>query len=369
MNAPREDAAAAELGDGSVLVAGPGASAELFDPSTGQWSAASAMHEVRAHAVAAELPDGEVLVAGGASGSKTLRSAEIYDPVEDSWTTTGQMATARRRAVAAELPGGEVLVAGGAPSLRSAEIFDPITGTWSPAPRMIMGRRDGAAARTAGGKILVTGGIAGSEAVKKGNRAEIFDPATGKWSSAAPMATARHLHFAIELPGGRVLVGGGTVYDPNHQDTEGLHSAEIYHPSLNAWGTTSGMPVARIGAAAAVLPNGRVLIAGGAPRVSKPPWNSASTYAFFDDLPDQRLTVTTHGTGSGTVTSAPIGIDCGNGASICSHKFAYDTVVTLSRVPAAGSVFDHWTGACTGSGACEVKMNQARDVAAVFSAN
>jgi hypothetical protein len=77
------------------------------------------------------------------------------------------------------------------------------------------------------------------------------------------------------------------------------------------------------------------------------------------------LTVTTGGTGSGTVTSTPGGVSCG---SDCSETYAYNTVVTLSATPGSGSIFLGWTGDCTGTGACTLTLSQARAVTARFSA-
>ena len=78
------------------------------------------------------------------------------------------------------------------------------------------------------------------------------------------------------------------------------------------------------------------------------------------------LTVNKAGNGSGTVTSNPAGIDCGNG---CSAAFAPNTVVTLTATPMAGSLFSGWSGACTGSGnTCQVTMDAAKSVTATFTA-
>jgi hypothetical protein len=82
------------------------------------------------------------------------------------------------------------------------------------------------------------------------------------------------------------------------------------------------------------------------------------TNATFD------LTVSLAGTGSGTVTSLPAGIDCGVD---CSETYNYNTSVTLTATPATGSVFDGWSGACTGTGSCVVTMDQARSVTATFT--
>ena len=76
------------------------------------------------------------------------------------------------------------------------------------------------------------------------------------------------------------------------------------------------------------------------------------------------LTISKAGTGSGTVSSSPAGINCG---SICSAAYASGTPVTLTATPAAGSTFTGWTGGgCTGTGTCVVTMNAATTVTAGF---
>ncbi|MBL8923679.1 MAG: hypothetical protein JNJ54_32795 [Myxococcaceae bacterium] len=77
------------------------------------------------------------------------------------------------------------------------------------------------------------------------------------------------------------------------------------------------------------------------------------------------LTVTPTGTGAGTVTSVPAGINCGTD---CSELFTTGTVVTLTATPAMGSTFAGWSGGgCTGTGTCVVTMNAASTVTATFS--
>src|SRR5207247_2272940 len=79
------------------------------------------------------------------------------------------------------------------------------------------------------------------------------------------------------------------------------------------------------------------------------------------------LTVTKAGSGSGTVTSSPAGINCG---ATCSASFASGTSVTLTATPASGSVFGSWSGAgCSGTGSCVVTMNAAQSVTATFLPN
>ena len=88
-----------------------------------------------------------------------------------------------------------------------------------------------------------------------------------------------------------------------------------------------------------------------------------SVTATFTALPES-LSVRQAGTGSGSVTSKPVTVSCGNA---CSSTFNYGSRVTLTAVPATGSHFTGWTGACTGTSTCTVTMNGARSVTATFT--
>ena len=68
--------------------------------------------------------------------------------------------------------------------------------------------------------------------------------------------------------------------------------------------------------------------------------------------------------GTGTISSAPAGIDCG---SVCSASFDSGTSVTLTATAATGSTFAGWSGACSGTGTCVVTMNAANTVIASFT--
>jgi uncharacterized repeat protein (TIGR03803 family) len=78
------------------------------------------------------------------------------------------------------------------------------------------------------------------------------------------------------------------------------------------------------------------------------------------------VSVALMGTGSGTVTSTPPGINCG---ATCSASFAGGTMLTLTATAAAGSGFSGWAGACTGTGACTLTVNAAKSVSATFNAS
>ena len=74
------------------------------------------------------------------------------------------------------------------------------------------------------------------------------------------------------------------------------------------------------------------------------------------------LTVAKAGAGSGSVSGG--GIDCG---ASCAISWPYGSAVSLTATPSAGSVFSGWSGACTGTGSCELTMSAARSVTATFA--
>ena len=91
--------------------------------------------------------------------------------------------------------------------------------------------------------------------------------------------------------------------------------------------------------------------------------NAAQSVTATFALAMYTLTVTKAGAGSGTVTSSPAGITCG---ADCSEPYNRGTVVSLTATAATGSSFGGWTGACAGTGACQVTMDAARSVTATF---
>lgn len=93
-------------------------------------------------------------------------------------------------------------------------------------------------------------------------------------------------------------------------------------------------------------------------------WFPVLAQVLDDVIPGTSLTVTKAGTGSGTVTSSPSGINCG---STCSANYSGGTSVTLTAAVANGSTFAGWSGACTGAGICTVLMTAARSVTATFN--
>jgi hypothetical protein len=317
MTVARREHTATPLPDGRVLVAGgclpepifdgffcpqggAVASAELYDPGTGIWSATGSMSVARLEHTATPLLDGRVLVAGGCAPGAggiclpgVLASAEIYDPKTGTWSPTGSSSLGRFGGGATLLLDGRVLVRGGAPNNTGAELYDPTTGIWSPtgstsgsASSIGTRLRDGRVLTATGGAnasgvelydpttgtwsttgspvgfigtatLLMDGRVLGTSDTN-GTSAQLYDPGTGIWSATGSMS-AGPLGTATLLTDGTVLVAGGT------QDTGVLASAEVYDPASGTWSPTESMGVARAGHTATLLRDGRMLVAGGDP--------------------------------------------------------------------------------------------------------
>ncbi len=251
------------LPNGKVLVVGgnnssdsPLAAAELYDPSTGTWSATGSLATARFNHAATLLPNGKVLVAGGKNGSSSLASAEIYDPATGFWSATGSLATARYGYTATVLANGKVLVAGGyngSSYFGTAELYDPATGTWSSTGSLATARYAHAMSLLPNGKVLIVGGYNGSHPTSS----EIYDPATGSWSTTGSLAFGGENRTATLLPNGKVLVAGG------YNRTNYLTSAQLYDPAAGTWSVTGSLATARYAHSASLLPNGKVLVTAG----------------------------------------------------------------------------------------------------------
>jgi hypothetical protein len=263
-------AGAATLMDWRVLVVGgatanqsppaPLATAEIFDPAAGTWTATGTMNAARQSPVALRLASGLVLVIGGDS---TQSTCELFDPATGLFTPTGSLLGPRVDFAASALDDGRVLVVGGQPStdlpaLASAEIWDPSTGTWAATGSMATARSRTTATKLSNGKVLVVAGMTGTSASSATASAELFDPATGSFTPAGSLANARSDHTAAaSVFDGSVIVAGGTLatFFPTA-------SIERYSPT-GAWGERGSMVTARALHGAVSLNNGHVLIAGG----------------------------------------------------------------------------------------------------------
>lgn len=270
MSTPRTSHSVTALNNGMALVVGGATqgggtlnTAELYNPATGGWTATGNTPGFYYSHTATLLSNGQVLVAGGGSGSS---QAALYNPATGAWTGAGSMNSGRQDHTATLLNDNRVLVTGGdvsicefgsnCPPFDDAELYDSATGAWTVAGAMNIARNYNTATLLNDGRVLVAGGnVKGNQSTPMAD-AELYDPATDTWSTTASMTTARREHYAVLLPDGRVLVAGGR---PDCCST--LTSAEIYDPATGAWTPTASM--AHTHDSATLLADGRVMVTGG----------------------------------------------------------------------------------------------------------
>ncbi len=290
MAVARSGATATLLLDGRVLIAGGGdrtgelASVELYDPASGMFRTTGSMTTARFGSTATLLNDGRVLIAGGEDGNHVLNSAELYDPVTGTFAATGSLRSPRFGHTASLLQNGKVLIASGAKradnpyrgdALASAELYDPVTGTFAATEPMTSPAVRATATVLMDRRVLIAGGATGLSIYDNySSGAELYDATTGTFRETGSMTTDHGEGTAVLLRDGRVLIAGGIngaidVINPER-------GAELYDPATGTFARTGSMTIARYGQAAALLPDGRVLIAGGSS------WGFATSAELFD---------------------------------------------------------------------------------------
>jgi hypothetical protein len=156
---------------------------------------------------------------------------------------------------------------GPSPSAPQATDATGTTGTWTSAGTMNV-FRDGFETATllSDGSVLIAGGNDGRGDVRDpaATSAELFLPTSGRWVQTGSMKWARYEgHTATLLADGTVLVAGGSDYRIPDALSSQLHRAEVYEPSTGTWAETEAMTMAHSDNPATLLPDGRVLVAGG----------------------------------------------------------------------------------------------------------
>ncbi len=256
--------------------------------NAGSLSPAAPMLQPRSGHTATLLPDGRVLIAGGMRGNQDFyKSAELYDPATAKFQPTGEMNQRRVGHVAVLLTSGKVsgkvLIAGGwvgDEGTDSAELYDPATGKFTPIAKMTSRRGRPSATLLPNGDVLIAGGEERNNVPLA--LAEIFQASTLSFHPTGSMHLGRISHTATLLSDGRVLIAGG--YGESIAS-----SAELYDPKSAAFVETGNLGTARCKHTAGLLPDGRVLIAGGSDSRG---WNGNLSSAEIYDPRTGKFTAT-----------------------------------------------------------------------------
>ena len=265
---------------------GPRTSSPVADPSvmpgpTASPSAARSQSPspvaTASPATSAAAPTTPAVLASAAVATPT---AALASPSDDAaWVPTGAMIEPRAWHAATRLADGRVLVVGGADGAGSfvgpAEIYDPASGRWAPAGSLREPRYGHTATLLPDGTVLVVGGWTPGDELRPTASSERYDPADGSWTAGPTMHEVRAGHTASLLPDGSLLVAGGARYNGGVGDPGA--GVEVLRPGARAWVAGSPMHDARADHTATLLADGDLLVVGGLGRETDEaaPFNTA----------------------------------------------------------------------------------------------
>jgi hypothetical protein len=237
---------------------------ELYDQGTGTFSQTGDLSEVRQYGhTATRLLNGKVLITGGINVDyHTTNKAELYDPTTGTFSVTGDMHYARVGHTATLLSNGKVLIAGGSQDglggVQTSEIYDPATGGFSLTGQMHYARGYHQAILLSNNNVLLLGGgKTNANDPDPGTTVELYEPSSGSFSLVGNLNEKMIYHTATLLPNGKILIAGG------YNDNGLISQAELYNPGTNTATFTGSLINLRSNHTATLLPNGKVFIVGG----------------------------------------------------------------------------------------------------------
>ncbi|HZX94657.1 MAG TPA: putative Ig domain-containing protein, partial [Myxococcales bacterium] len=267
-----------------------------------------------------------------------ITAARTLNAVGNAFLPDPRSAPQRKEHTTTPLPDGRVLIVGGWDSnwvTASASLYDPYSGTWAPAAPLATARAAHTATLLADGRVLVTGGEGSDTNLTPVFSTEIYDPATRTWSAGGAMTIERSFHSATRLADGSVLVAGGV---PILSDTSFafLDSSEVYDPASDSWSGAGTMNGRRASHTATLLPDGRVVLVGGQSQQGSVGWQRTT------DIYDP-------GTLSWSAGTNMTGSRIGHTADLLANGKVLVAGGNGSASPASAALFDPTTNGGAGS--------------------
>lgn len=226
---------------------------EVYDPVADQWTARASMLQPRFGMIAGVV-NGRIYSSGGARAffSSPAGLGTVYDPQADTWSEISGCGAASHcsRGVAGTISGKLYMANGQDGGGRTPPLsfrYDPATNRSSFMGNQPRSGHDRGAGAAIEGKLYVVGGA--YDVPTMSDSLDAYDPVTEKWTSLAPMPTARMGAAAAVINGKLYVVGGA---DSTFQ---ALTTLEVYSPATNSWKSLASMPTARVYAAAGVAIN------------------------------------------------------------------------------------------------------------------
>ncbi len=237
--------------------------ATYFDPTTFQWTALPNLNYARWYPSLIQLADGRALTLGGAISRPNI--AEVPEALANggsSWSTfPGAQKDVGEYPLLFQAPDGRIFVNGFGTPLNSW-LLNVATSSWTELGQSPAAAGTGVMYRP--GKVMMTGGgNLGTDPVITATGVLDLTASSPAWRQTAPMAFGRSQHNLVILPDGKVLVVGGAA-EVSLVSTNPVLPAEIWDPDTETWTQVAAMARPRMYHSTAILlPDGRVLAAGG----------------------------------------------------------------------------------------------------------
>lgn len=229
-----------------------------------------------------------LITEGDDGNSDFFRFAEIYNPTASAFTVASDMLVGRSNHTTTLLRDGRVLIVGGLGdklvSIVSAEVYDPVSREFAAAGSMNVSRSHHTATLLADGRVTIVGGFGAIGAV---GSVELFDPRSGDFVEIGQLAVHRANHTTTLLDGGLLMIAGGTALSIETVGEKAVGEIELLSVDNKQSRIISQKTIPRATHSSSLLPDGRVLLAGGIG-----PGDAVVGLAQIFDPPDEGVVMT-----------------------------------------------------------------------------